>query len=154
MLKNKGKLCSVEDWNTYFNRSLKEKIKNDLYLVFEEEERNYEEWITLLNQSLRENTDEDYLKYICNLKPKNEPKKNSDNSQVLEETEAFMKHQASLKGYKKFEYKPESRRDEPKVESKKEDIKFAKEELQRLMLEQMKQQSSSQVARFQVAWTE
>ena len=141
----------MEDWNTYFNRSLKEKIKNDLYLVFEEEERNYEEWITLLNQSLRDNTDEDFLKYVCNLKPKNEPKKNSVTNLFQEETEEYMRHLTSSKGYKKLEIKIEPRRDEAKVESKKEDIRLAKEELQRLVVEYAKQQSSSQVERFQVA---
>lgn len=141
MLKNKGKIATIEDWNSYFNRSLKEKIKGDLFLVFEEEEKNYDEWLTLLNQNLKEHAEEDFLKFVCNIKTKKESKKASSAAQnVHEEEEEYSKRNVVY--YKKYDMKQEN---------KKEELKSLKEELYRLVQSTWETNLVSPISKFKVS---
>ena len=58
------RVTSVEDWNSFFSKSIKEKIRGDLKTVFDDDFSNYEDNIRHLNSNLGELMEADFLKFV------------------------------------------------------------------------------------------
>ena len=127
MLKKSSKrLSNVDDWNNIFSKSIKEKVKQDLFVVFDDEERNFEENLPSLNQNVEEFMGKDFIKYISETNSKKETKKNAIGGTSGSNTKPESKNKYNL--YSNIEY----HKLDVKVDTKKEDFKMTREVLCKL----------------------
>lgn len=66
MLKKSNKrISNLDEWNNYFNKSFKEKMQQDLYVVFDEEEKNFDDSLPSLGQNMDEYMGRDFIKFLA-----------------------------------------------------------------------------------------
>ena len=120
MKKSSKRICSLEDWNNCFNKSIKEKVQQDLFVVFDDEELNFEDNLPGLGQSIDEFMGKDFIKYITERNTKQDLRKSSG---LMNLNNANAENKGQYQLFSQIEYQ----KLENKGEVKKEEIRRLKE---------------------------
>ena len=112
--KSNKRISNLDEWNNYFNKSIKEKMQQDLYVVFDEEERNFDDNLPPLGQNMDEYMGRDFIKFLGDQNTKCDLKKSIGTlAKLPTQTKEKPLLYTNIE-YEKFDTKLDARREELK----------------------------------------